>query len=70
LPQLKPKAAKKTASPKDAASGKAAPIGHLAQMLDKLGLRNDWDFILHLPLRYEDETRITKVSDYSQRNCV
>ena len=55
----KPAKAKASGKP----SGKAAPIGHLAQMLDKLGLRNDWDFILHLPMRYEDETRITKVSD-------
>jgi len=27
--------------------------------LDKLGLRSRFDFILHLPLRYEDETRLT-----------
>ena len=26
--------------------------------LAKLGLRSDMDLILHLPLRYEDETRI------------
>ena len=29
----------------------------------KIGLREDWDFALHLPMRYEDETRITKVRD-------
>ncbi len=29
----------------------------------KIGLREDWDFALHLPIRYEDETRITKVRD-------
>lgn len=27
--------------------------------LQRLGLRSDWDLALHLPLRYEDETRLT-----------
>src|SRR5258706_2086228 len=31
--------------------------------LARLGLHNDWDFVLHLPLRYEDETRLAKVAD-------
>ena len=31
--------------------------------LDKLGLRRDIDLALHLPLRYEDETRITRLLD-------
>ena len=35
----------------------------LAQKLAQIGLRNDWDFALHLPIRYEDETRITRVRD-------
>ena len=30
--------------------------------LNKLGLRRDIEFALHLPLRYEDETRITPIS--------
>ena len=30
----------------------------LARKLDKLGLRSRFDLILHLPLRYEDETRV------------
>ena len=30
-----------------------------APRLDKLGLRTRFDFVLHLPLRYEDETRLT-----------
>ena len=29
-----------------------------APRLDKLGLRSRFDFVLHLPLRYEDETRL------------
>jgi ATP-dependent DNA helicase RecG len=35
----------------------------LAGRLARLGLRSDADFILHLPLRYEDETRITALCD-------
>jgi ATP-dependent DNA helicase RecG len=31
--------------------------------LDKLGLKRDIDLALHLPLRYEDETRILKLRD-------
>ena len=31
--------------------------------LDKLGLRRDIDLALHLPLRYEDETRIVRLED-------
>ncbi|MFM2254411.1 MAG: ATP-dependent helicase RecG [Pseudomonadota bacterium] len=34
-----------------------------AKALEKLGLRRDIDLALHLPLRYEDETRIVKLSD-------
>lgn len=29
--------------------------------LEKLGLVRDWDFALHLPLRYEDETNVTPI---------
>lgn len=48
-----------TKSPKvAAASGNSA-----AQKLAQIGLRNEWDFALHLPIRYEDETRITRVRD-------
>jgi ATP-dependent DNA helicase RecG len=43
-------------------AGKAvAPA--LAARLHKLGIRGDGDLILHLPLRYEDETRITLIRD-------
>ena len=31
--------------------------------MDKLGLRRDIDLALHLPLRYEDETRISPIAD-------
>ncbi len=35
----------------------------VAQKLARLGLRADWDYALHLPMRYEDETRITRARD-------
>ena len=35
----------------------------LAARLARLGLQTDADFVLHLPLRYEDETRITAIRD-------
>ena len=35
----------------------------LAARLQKLGIRGDEDLLLHLPLRYEDETRITLIRD-------
>jgi len=31
--------------------------------LSKLGIRTPFDLVLHLPLRYEDETKITRVDD-------
>ena len=31
--------------------------------MDKLGLRRDIDLALHVPLRYEDETRLTAIAD-------
>jgi ATP-dependent DNA helicase RecG len=35
----------------------------VAAKLAKLGVRRDFDLVLHLPLRYEDETRITPIAD-------
>lgn len=50
----------------------AAPPGHfspnlnispaLAEKLARAGVRSDTDLLLHMPLRYEDETRITSVA--------
>ena len=42
---------------------KATTSNTLAAKLARLGLRTDADFIVHLPLRYEDETRITRIAD-------
>jgi len=35
----------------------------LAAKLAKLGLVRDADLVLHLPLRWEDETRVTPIRD-------
>ncbi|MFN3570625.1 MAG: OB-fold nucleic acid binding domain-containing protein, partial [Polaromonas sp.] len=41
----------------------AAPKSQPQKALEKLGLRRDIDLALHLPLRYEDETRLTRLAD-------
>ena len=41
----------------------AAPSNTIAARLARAGLVSDWDFVLHLPLRYEDETRITPIAE-------
>ncbi len=38
--------------------------------LEKLGLLRDVDLALHLPLRYEDETRITRIADAREGDAV
>lgn len=35
----------------------------VTQKLGKLGLYSLWDLVLHLPLRYEDETHLTPIAD-------
>ena len=47
-----------TAAPTAAAR---APAASLKSRLAKLGLHGDIDLVLHLPLRYEDETRLTPI---------
>lgn len=52
-------------------AGKTRDRVTIAERVAKMGLIKDWDFVLHLPLRYEDETRITPVaglraSDWAQ----
>ena len=42
-----------------AKNAKSAP----QRAMEKLGLLRDIDLALHLPLRYEDETRITRLAD-------
>ena len=46
------------------ASGKApAKPVRLEEKFAKLGLRKDMDFVLHLPMRYEDETEVVSMRD-------
>jgi ATP-dependent DNA helicase RecG len=45
-----------------AATAKASERSSAAK-LARLGLATDWDFLLHLPLRYVDETRLTPIAD-------
>ena len=47
------------AAPETSAPRKVVPQSPAQKALLKLGLRRDIDLALHLPLRYEDETRIT-----------
>ena len=47
----------------DAAPAAAAPLSAPQKALRKLGLTRDIDLALHLPLRYEDETRIVRLRD-------
>jgi ATP-dependent DNA helicase RecG len=59
-----PAASPRKAPPAEAGTGNVvAPKSQPQKALDKLGLRRDIDLALHLPLRYEDETRITRLAD-------
>lgn len=42
---------------------KGAKLAPLKERLKHLGLVHDWDYVLHLPMRYEDETAITPLSE-------
>ena len=44
-------------------SSPARPLSGPQKALLKLGLRRDIDLALHLPLRYEDETRLTRLAE-------
>ncbi|MDP3310121.1 MAG: ATP-dependent DNA helicase RecG, partial [Polaromonas sp.] len=59
-----PAASPRKAPPAVATVGVAATAKSQPQKaLEKLGLRRDIDLALHLPLRYEDETRLTRLAD-------
>ncbi|HEY4542539.1 MAG TPA: ATP-dependent DNA helicase RecG [Noviherbaspirillum sp.] len=56
------------ATSKKAASAPAAtPARSQESKLAKLGLRTDMDLVLHLPLRYEDETQLTPIREAGLR---
>ena len=52
-------AAKSARKPVAKAAGKA--VAGFAKKLEKLGIRSKLDLVLHLPMRYEDETALTPV---------
>jgi len=56
-------AAKSTAAKSSKPAKPAARSNTLADKLARLGLRSDMDLVLHLPMRYEDETRVVKIHD-------
>jgi ATP-dependent DNA helicase RecG len=61
LPPAKPTAKKATES--QAKQSVSKPLTAPQKALRKLGLNRAIDLALHLPLRYEDETRIVRLSD-------
>ena len=46
------------ARPRADGADRSSPGGRL----ERLGLKRDWDFLLHLPLRYIDETQVTPIA--------
>jgi ATP-dependent DNA helicase RecG len=51
--------------------GPAPPVkSPIQKALAKLGLHRDIDFALHLPLRYEDETRLCRLSEAREGDTV
>src|SRR5262249_25947680 len=58
----------KSAFPRPLQAAEAAPraparaAASAAKRLERLGIRREFDLVLHLPLRYEDETRITAIA--------
>jgi ATP-dependent DNA helicase RecG len=34
----------------------------MVDRLEAIGLKSDWDFVFHLPLRYEDETKVVPIA--------
>ncbi|WP_261939176.1 ATP-dependent DNA helicase RecG [Pandoraea sp. NE5] len=56
--------ARSTQSPKNAKAAARKTTGSgTADKLAKLGLKRDIDLILHLPMRYEDETTLRKIGE-------
>ncbi|HQD15691.1 MAG TPA: ATP-dependent DNA helicase RecG, partial [Ottowia sp.] len=49
--------------PEDSPPVAAKPLSAPQKALRKLGLARPIDLALHLPLRYEDETRLTRLAD-------
>ncbi|MDR3100206.1 MAG: ATP-dependent DNA helicase RecG, partial [Paraburkholderia sp.] len=64
----KPSASKATGKTSDKTADKTTPkdkpkLAKTADRLAKLGLTHDIDLVLHLPMRYEDETTLTPIGE-------
>ncbi len=59
-----------TAKPSPVKAPAKAPKTPTQKALEKLGLKRDIDLALHLPLRYEDETRITKLDEAREGDTI
>ena len=57
-------------NPRMPSAGSSATLSAPQKALRKLGLVRDIDLALHLPLRYEDETRIVKLRDVRDGDTV
>ncbi|MFZ3127239.1 MAG: ATP-dependent DNA helicase RecG, partial [Rhodoferax sp.] len=53
-----------------AKTDKPEPRSPAQKALERLGLKRDIDLALHLPLRYEDETRITRLRDAREGDAI
>jgi len=62
MPALAAGRARVRKTAKDASAPRAAAPS-LKAKLAKLGIRRQYDLVLHLPLRYEDETRLTPIAE-------
>ncbi|MBU6487856.1 MAG: ATP-dependent DNA helicase RecG, partial [Burkholderiales bacterium] len=58
-----PPAAKTAKAVKTTKATKAAKVAKPVDKLAKLGLTRDIDLVLHLPMRYEDETTLTPIGE-------
>jgi ATP-dependent DNA helicase RecG len=61
---------KRAAAPASAPVPGAPPKSPMQKALEKLGLLRPIDLALHIPLRYEDETQITALSDCREGDMV
>src|SRR5690349_9475446 len=68
-PRKPPGRPKVSAPPREADAAARRPAGPQAALV-KLGLERDIDLALHIPLRYEDETRIVKLRDAREGDTI
>ena len=66
MPTVKQKPSKPAAVAKAAAKPATSRASRIAHKLAALGLHTDMDLVLHLPLRYEDETQVVPIAALSQ----